>query len=88
MRSKTFGNPKVFSFRILNPNKNIMYDDLLGPDLVSELSVFPAQERDEEKVRVLILETDSETVTIDMILEIFRQHNVEAELIDQKQKFT
>lgn len=87
IQKQLFGNPRVFSFRILNPDKDIMYDDLLGPELVSGLNVYPAQELSTSHERILILESESESVTSDMILNILQRHKVEARLLSEKQKF-
>jgi hypothetical protein len=72
---------KTYSFRISNPQNNVMYDDLLGPDLVGELSVFPAQERTEGVARVLVVQTSNELATPAAILEILKRHGLQAELM-------
>ena len=87
LKSTLFGNPNVFTFRILNPDEDVMYDDLLGPELVSEISVYPAQEKAELDGRILTLETEDDSITINMIFEIFNRHKVKAELIGKRQKF-
>lgn len=69
-----------YTFIILNPKPNIAYDDLLGPDLISELEVFPLQESETSNNHTLSVQTENLEVTSDQILSMFKRHNIEATL--------
>lgn len=86
---RLLSNPRryVFTFAVDDfPGKNedLGVDDIVGPDLGRELGVFVVQEKGHRNNRVLVVDTDND-ISSQQILDIFRRRGVSARLLEKKE---